>query len=104
MSRVAFRGTTKDGIAVEVVGGWDRPLSYYHFTIFDLRDTEEETVLYSCLDEKNMRQFQTNAPHERTLARFGIEAPEGFWERADQKLGNAYFECVNGVWSDAPGL
>ncbi len=98
MSQVNFRGTTKDGIPIEVQGGWDPPLEYYHFTIFDVSNEDEEEILYSCLDE-DIEMFQSNEHHKATLARFGVEAPEGFWERCDRKLGNVCFGIKDGKWA-----
>ena len=97
MSQVLFKAKTKDGIPVEVMGGWDKPLRYYHFTIFDRRPESEDEPLYDCLSE-DTRQFTTNERHKATLIRFGIEAPPGFWERADQRVGNVMHTFKDGSW------
>lgn len=92
MSQVSFK-TEYMGVPVEVVSGWDQPLQYYHFTIFDLRPDADTEYIYSCLDEKNCFSTKTTERWQKKLEQMGITAPPGFWDIAENKnLGNSIFK------------
>lgn len=100
MSQVSFT-TQYMGFPVKVVAGWDRPLQYYHFTVFDLRPDAEDECIFSCLDIPNVFQTKTLEKWQDRLAMMKIEAPEGFWERVEKKdTGNRVeiFRDGDGVW------
>lgn len=97
MSQVKFQTTYKDKRA-EVVAGWDRPLSYYHLTVFNLdAGDDDEECFYSGLDG-NPFAIKTVGPLKAKLAELGIEAPPGFWEHVEPKLGNVFTRYVDGEW------
>jgi len=91
MSQVNFK-TTLNGKNIEVVGGWDRPLQGYHFTIYDLDAEEEEEILYCNLDDRKLVGYmgftQTNEHYRAICQLMGIELPEHFWDACDMKAGN----------------
>lgn len=104
MSQVSFYATMLvdlKPVKIEVMSGWDRPLGYYHFTIFNLDPKGDETV-YSCLDEPGAECFVKHLDKwKNKLKEFGIEAPEGFWERAELKAGNYLAKYHNDIgWED----
>jgi len=100
MSQVRFK-TTYEGKNVEVMAGWDNPLQYYHLTIFNLDDPDEE-VIFSGMDHWG---FSTKSPdrlHEQ-LQMMGIESPVGFAERVQKKLGNVFMTWDGENWIDSKG-
>ena len=101
MSRVKFN-TEYNGKRVEVIGGWDSPLKYYHFTIFNLDCPEEdEDVIWGCLDNFRFSELpKTNEPYKKLLKDMNIEPPSGFWDRCDKKEGNVFYTyTINGTWN-----
>lgn len=99
MSQVKFKTSLPDGTPIEVVSGWDEPLHYYHLTVFYMDDRDEE-CLYSCLDEDKPFSHKDLNAHKATLKRLGINAPDGFWERAERKAGNVTHIFENGIWNE----
>jgi hypothetical protein len=98
MSQVTFR-TTYNGKQAEVMAGWDNPLRYYHLTVFNLEaGDDEEECFWSGLDGDNPFSVKTVGPLKEKLAELGIEAPAGFWERVEPKLGNVFVRYVDGEW------
>lgn len=108
MSQIKYRTTTKDGVEVEVMGGWDPPLSHYYMSIF-YRDppVDEEGDEIECLyvfDEdaifekyvgKNVweeSEIEELFKHfDSVLEKHGIQKPDGFWDvvrRSKWKNGN----------------
>lgn len=90
MSQVHFK-TTLNGKNIEVVGGWDRPLQSYHFTIYDL-DSEEKEVLYCNTEDSKLFEFAcftpTNEHFKAVCGKMGLELPEHFWILVSLKAGN----------------
>lgn len=98
MSQVSFK-TTYSGFPVEVVAGWDEPLKYYHFTVFDLRVDAKKETIFCNLDDKDPFAVKTTDKWKQTLTQMNIAAPVGFWERVERKEGNALYKFANGQWS-----
>jgi hypothetical protein len=97
MSQVKFRAEYK-GKPVIVVGGYDRPLSYYHLTIFDMDDDSDQDVVWSCLDGSDPFEVKSVEPLKEVLTKFGIEPPEGFWEQCSRKEGNVFHYWNGEQW------
>jgi hypothetical protein len=96
MSQVKFQ-TTYKGKRAEVMAGWDVPLKYYHLTVFNLdAEDDEDECFYSGMDD-NPFSVKTIGPLKVKLAQLGIEAPDGFWERAERKEGNTFYTYIDGV-------
>lgn len=95
MSQVKFKAVTESG-PVEVMGGWDRPLSEFYMTIFDLAtDAEDETVWASMFGPSP----KTTAPLRAQLVQMGIEAPEEFWDRVERREANVTHVYADGKWT-----
>jgi hypothetical protein len=77
MSQVLFRTRYGDK-NIEVMAGWDPPLSQYFMTIFDL-DAEDEEVLYSSIYELPELHLNTNNLEKELYLR-KIDVPEVFWD------------------------
>ncbi len=87
MSQVKFAGTRKGGEKVAVVGGWDRPLREFFLTIF-VADSEDEEIVWSdLLAPSKLKQEDTHYLRGK-LTEYGIEAPEGFWDRVERREAN----------------
>jgi hypothetical protein len=110
MSQVKFRAVhDPEGKAtpVEVMAGWDRPTRGFFMTVFDLTDADdpnaEEKLLYNGLDDRNtiMGNMPTTEYFQMLLKAFGIQAPEGFWERVERQEGNVFhnYNPEKGEWS-----
>jgi hypothetical protein len=97
MSQVKFK-TNHPWFPVEVVCGWDNPLQYYHFTIFDLRPNREDECVYSCLDQLEPFKEITTDKWKAKIKEFDIEVPEGFWERVELKESNTIHYFKDGKW------
>ena len=99
MSQVFFNCECK-GQRARVQAGWDRPLQYYHLTVFNLDadEDDDESCFYNDLDDPNCFAKKDVEQLRPILDALGIEAPEGFWERCAQQLGNVFFEYVDGKW------
>jgi len=85
MSQVKFN-TTYKGLPAQVVSGWDRPLGYYHLTIYNVRLDADEDVLWDglsklgfCRDIKLLREV---------IEGLGIKPPPDFYERVALNEGN----------------
>lgn len=100
MSQVSCK-TTYMGIPVEVVSGWDEPLQYYHFTVFDLRSDAEQEYFYSCLDEPGVFRTKDCEKWKAKAKEMKLELPSDFWEKAEMKLGNVVVCYRNGQWHGA---
>ena len=85
MSQVSYKTTWK-GFNIELVGGWDRLLEGYHFTIFNL-DPDGNETFYSNLEEK-VAFPKTNDPFRKIIKELGIDVPDHFWDACDMKAGN----------------
>lgn len=95
MSQIKFK-TTYQNKPVEVMAGWDKPLSYYHLTIFNLDPEEEdEETIYSDLEEPNPFGVKNVEVIKKKLDSFGIEVPDGFWDKVAEKRGN-WIEIYDG--------
>lgn len=90
MSQVSFKTLYMD-FPVEVVVGWDEPLQYYHFTVFDLRADAEEECIYSCLDERDIFSVTSTDRWKAKLEQMRIVCPDGFWDRANRKEGSIIY-------------
>ena len=83
MSQVRFRTTFQDKEesrahrAVVVVAGYDRPLDYYHLTIFDILD-EDADPLWSNLDHFDFNELRTTVPLRKVLDDLKIQTPPNF--------------------------
>lgn len=96
MSRVSFK-TTYEGREVEVVGGYDEPLRYYHLTVFNPPEDDEECA-WSDLDHFSFDQMRTLDYAKKQLDSMGIKPPDGFWELCEHKLGNVFWGWQDGKW------
>lgn len=96
MSRISFKATY-EGREVEVVGGYDRPLDYYHLTVFNPEDDDEECA-WSGLDHLDFSQMRTLDYAKKQLESMGINPPDGFWERCEKKDGNVFHDWQCGEW------
>lgn len=97
MSQVKFQ-TTYKGKRAEVMAGWDRPLSYYHLTVFNLdAEDDDDECFYSGMDGDPFA-IKTIGPLKAKLAELGIKPPAGFWEHVEQKAGNIFVRYVDGQW------
>lgn len=96
MSRVSFK-TTYDGKKVEVVGGYDMPLDYYHLTVFNPPEDDEECA-WAGLDHFDFSQMRTLDYAKEQLKSMGIEPPDGFWVLCGYRLGNAFFDWDGSGW------
>jgi hypothetical protein len=101
MSQVKFKTKYKDK-PVEIQAGWDRQLSYYHLTIFDLED--DDAVVYSDTEDPNQNCFDwdTIKPLQDKLTELGIDTPSGFWERVVLRFGNYIAFHDGNRWRCAP--
>lgn len=97
MSQVSYR-TTYMGVPVEVVSGWDPPLQYYHFTVFDLRPDAEQEYFYSCLDEPDVFRTKNCDRWKQKAEQMHLQLPSGFWEKVELKLGNIIISYRDGKW------
>jgi len=99
MSQVTFK-TVINGKRVEVMAGWDRPLRHYFLTVFDMdaSDDEPETV-WSTIDFPSAGDSLSTVRLEAKLLDMGIQAPEGFWERAHRQEGNILHAYNAGAWT-----
>jgi len=99
MSQVTFK-TVINGKRVEVMAGWDRPLRHYFLTVFDMdaSDDEPETV-WSTIDFPSAGDSLSTVRLEAKLLDMGIQAPEGFWERAHRQEGNVCHTYDKGAWT-----
>jgi len=72
---------------VEVVGGWDEPLQYYHLTVF-LRFPEpwESEVVWENID--NLGFTKNILPLKKQLQEMNIKVPDNFWPNCEEKAGN----------------
>lgn len=97
MSQVKFDGVTKDGVAIEVMAGWDHPCREYFVTLFYKEPPEdEEEVLYSTISGDT--DCATTEALKAKVASFGIETPEGFWERVELNERNVGHNFHDGSW------
>jgi hypothetical protein len=97
MSQVSFK-TVLDDSNIEVVGGYDRPLDYYHMSIFNLDVGEfEEDVVYCNLREEIFPVYPDF--YKRVLGEMGVNVPDGFWERCCRKEGNSFYKFRDGKWN-----
>lgn len=100
MSQVKFE-TIYDGKNIEVVGGYDPPLNFYHFTIYNL--DQEDDIIWCNLSQ--YMAFPTNNDRYKELVKeMGIEVPEGFWELCEKKKGNVFYQWDGESWEINTGL
>jgi len=84
---------------VEVMAGWDRPLSSYHLTVFDMNPKDDESdVIYCQLEHFELFSPTEIAPLVGVLDKMGIVVPMDFWEYASRKEGNVTYTHRNGEW------
>jgi len=102
MSQVSFKSTAEhDGrrVNVEVVGGWDPPIGYYHLTIFFVDEEDKEKYgecLFSNLDHVNwmMKHRTIDSINDFTtvLKGYNIDSiPAGFLLRCSYKDENVFY-------------
>jgi hypothetical protein len=90
MSQVKFNAPYKGG-TIEVMAGYDRPLSGFFLTIFELVDSDEEMILYSSLDDQRadqFGQFDDTMVIRDVLEAYVPNPPAGFWELVEKREGN----------------
>ena len=87
MSQIKFKGVTKDGIKVEVVGGWDPPLQEFFLNLYRLGVPEDEDdVLWSALDYPAEEDRCSTKRLRAVLEQFGVRPPSDFWYEVERKL------------------
>lgn len=100
MSQVSFKANMtalNDGAQVQVIAGWDRPLQEYFLTVFLSGDDE---VWWSTMDEPSPADKFSTEHLQQKLASFGIEAPQGFWERVQRREANFCHFYQDSVWKE----
>lgn len=100
MSQVIFKASMplNQGTQVQVVAGWDRPLQEYFLTVFLLEGDDE--VWWSTMDEPSPADKLRTEHLQQKLASFGIESPQGFWERVQRREANVYHIYQDSVWKE----
>ena len=101
MSQVIFKSKIADK-NVEVMGGWDPPMNYYHFTIFnlDLKPDDDEEIIWACIDNFRLSELpKSTEPYIKILEEFNIEPPEDFWELCNKKEGNVVYIFNGTNWN-----
>jgi hypothetical protein len=97
MSQVIFK-TEWNGKRVEVMAGWDAPMSFYHLTVFDPNPepTAETDALWAEMDHHRISELDNVEIIKQDLAGLGIQPPPGFWNRVSPKCeGNIRF-----IWDE----
>lgn len=97
MSQVIF-DVVHQGARLEVVGGWDRPLNYFHLTIYDLDVDNGEDIFWSGLDHFPGGGVSTIGELRDQLNALGIPPPEGFLELCALLEGNVRYKLIDGAW------
>jgi len=97
MSQVKFKAMYKDK-PVEIMAGWDRPMSHYYMTLFDLSEDAKEETVWSTLDHRDERDGTGTERLDAQLAIMGIEVPEGFWDKVKLNEGNKVYNYAYGRW------
>lgn len=101
MSQVKFQ-CQYQGKPAEVVAGYDRPLNYYHLTVFDLSiaedDYESDECIYSDLNDAGCFSHKHVDDLKPILNELGIDPPPGFWELCEQKVGNVIWIYAGEEW------
>ena len=97
MSQVRFNTEYNNEPAL-VVAGWDRPLQYYHLTVFNNDENAEKECFYSDLDEPNPFSVKTIVPIQEKLKEMNIVPPDGFWDLVSKKEGNVFHTYVDSKW------
>lgn len=83
-----------NGRKIQVVGGWDRPLQGYHFTVYAFdggENGDEEIVLYENTMDAGLNPLswpQNNEHYKKVCKAMKLELPDFFWDAADAKLGS----------------
>jgi len=96
MSQIRFNAKF-DGKDVQVSTGWDRPLQYYHLTIFDMNPNAEDDVVWSCLDHFGFCKSLDIIKDQ--LKKMNIECPEGTFDLIARKEGNVFYAWRDGKWN-----
>lgn len=92
MSQVKFFATTRSGIPVEVMAGYDRPLKEFFMTLFDRREDSEEETVWSTLEcPSDIDNDNTSRLRSVLVKDFGIVPPSGFWEKVEKREGNVVY-------------
>ena len=83
----------------EVVGGWDRMTSHFHFTMFD----DKGEAIWCNVEEGLLPEdfVEAKRVYELALKHSNVQAPEGFWETvASSRLAapNKVFVLRKGEW------
>ena len=103
MSQVKFPATTNQGVRVEVMAGWDRPLKEFYMTLFfaddPSNDPGDDEALWSTVGERGLEGHPDTKRIRENLARFGITAPEGFWDRVELQEANVIHTLKDNAWS-----
>jgi hypothetical protein len=94
MSQVKFMAVTESSL-VEVVAGWDRPLSVFFMTIFDLDVLAEEETIWASMFGPSQK---TTEKFREKLVSMGIEPPTGFWEKVELHEDNIVYTFENERW------
>lgn len=97
MSRVSFTAKHLDR-EVAVVGGWDRPLQYYHFGIYWEKPLEDEEETVWCNLDQRVPYPMNNDGYKALLVEYDITPPEGFWEEIEKNERNAWVEWCGDNW------
>lgn len=102
MSQVKFHSVTDQGTQVEVMAGWDRPLKEFYMTLFfvghEADDPASDEALWSTIGECGLEGHPDTKRIRESLARFGITAPEGFWDRVELREANVIHTFKDGLW------
>lgn len=111
MSQIKFKTKTDSGLSVEVMAGWDRPMSHYFLTIFHdppPDDDEVNETVWSCMNIEGSGGGFTG-PHDGqlqdlklVLSGFNIKPPAGFRELLAKQEGNAEYEWTGTGWKGGP--
>jgi len=95
MSQIKFR-TEFQGKAAEIMAGWDAPLGYYHFTVFDADPEAEEELLWDGLGNLGFcRKLDTI---RETVDTLGLEPPPEFYDLIDRREGNVIYNWDGEQW------
>ena len=97
MSQVWF-STEFEGKPAKVMGGWDRPLGYWHFTIFDADPEADEELLWDGLG--NLGFCRNLDTIKKLVQDLPLDVPEGFFEVIARQEGNVnyHWDALNKEW------
>jgi len=99
MSQIRFTAPSSRG-PVEVVGGWDVPLRYFHLTVYSAtKPGVEEEAIWCNLDQISAFP-RDNKGYKGVLADLLITPPPGFWEEVEKREDGGTIKVWDGkTWA-----